>query len=88
MTTASETQTPLRVHQKPKRFLTLHQVIERVGISRSTLFRMEAKGRFPHSYKVADSAVRWLESDIDEFMSACVAGRRWESTGKVRNLSR
>ncbi len=77
-----------RTPAKPRRFLTLHQVLERVSLSRSTVLRMQARGKFPHAHKVAAYAVRWLESDIEEFMSACIAGREWEPSGKVRSLSR
>lgn len=78
----------MNVAPKPRRFLTLPQVIDRVGVSRSTILRMQARGKFPRAHKVADYAIRWLESDIDDFMAACVADRPWESSGKVRSLSR
>jgi prophage regulatory protein len=73
---------------KPRRFLTQHQVIDRVGLCRATIYKMVSDGIFPRSHKVGTYAIRWLESDIDDFMAAVIADRPWDATGKVRSLSR
>ena len=73
---------------KPRRFLTQHQVIERVNLSRATIYKMVSQGKFPRSHKVGTYSIRWLESDIDDFMAAVLADRPWDATGKVRSLSR
>jgi prophage regulatory protein len=75
-----------KVISKPRRFLTQHQVIERVSLSRATIYKMVSAGTFPRSHKVGAYSIRWLESDIDEFMAACLADRPWDVS--VRSLSR
>lgn len=77
-----------KVVSKPRRFLTQHQVIDRVGLSRATIYKMVSAGAFPRSHKVGSYSIRWLESDIDDFMAAVIEDRPWDSTGKVRSLSR
>lgn len=69
----------------PARFLRLPEVIKRVGLSRSTIYRMmerEPPG-FPKPFKPSEVASRWLESDIDDFMAAVIEGRRWSPSGSV-----
>ena len=40
------------------------------GISRSTAWRLEQKGRFPKRRQVSDGLVGWLESEINEWISS------------------
>jgi prophage regulatory protein len=62
---------------KPTRFLRLPQVIDRVGMSRSSIYRLMAREAFPRPFKPSEVASRWLESDIDDFIDVILAGRRW-----------
>lgn len=52
------------------KLLRLEEVIERTGLSRTTIWRLEKKedGEFPSRRKIGDSAVGWLESDINEWI--------------------
>jgi prophage regulatory protein len=70
---------------KPRRFLTQHQVIDRVSLSRATIYKMVSEGTFPRSHKVGTYSIRWLESDIEDFIAAVIADRPWDS--KIRSLS-
>jgi len=40
------------------------------GISRTTAWRMEQKGKFPKRRQVSDGLVGWLESEINEWISS------------------
>jgi prophage regulatory protein len=53
------------------RILRERQVVERTGLSRSTLWRLERRGHFPARRRIAPGAVGWLESEIDEYLSTC-----------------
>ncbi len=57
------------------KLLTWPQVRERVGLSRSTVRRLERIGRFPGCLRISPGRVAWRESEVDDF----VAGR-WEPT--------
>ncbi len=55
----------------PDRFLTIKEVIARTRISRGTIYRKIQNGSFPSPRKIGDRAVRWLESDIQDWMDGC-----------------
>ena len=53
------------------RLLRLEEVLSYTGLSRSELYRKIQVGEFPGSVKVGKRAVRWRESEVDEW----IAGR-------------
>ena len=52
------------------RFLRLRDVQHRVGLGRSTIYRWMGEGKFPRPHALGDYCVRWLESDIDEWIAS------------------
>ncbi|WP_409420807.1 AlpA family transcriptional regulator [Pseudaeromonas sp. ZJS20] len=58
----------------PSRFIRVREVLNRIGIGRSTLYdwinpqspRFDC--HFPKPVKIGTNAVAWLESDIDEWI--------------------
>ena len=57
------------------RILRLPVVMERVGISRSSIYKFIAAGTFPKPVQLGPRSVGWLETEIDEWI-AVLAGRR------------
>ena len=55
-----------------KRILSLEAVLERVPVSRTTLWRMERAGLFPRRVQVSANRVGWIETDVE----AWVDGRK------------
>ena len=55
-----------------KRVLSQQAVLDRVPVSRTTLWRMERAGLFPKRIQVSTNRVGWIEADVD----AWVEGRR------------
>ena len=49
----------------PGRILRLKSVLERTGLSRSTLYRKIQAGTFPRQVRIAARCVGWRESAID-----------------------
>lgn len=47
------------------KLLTIHQVIEILGVSRSTIYRWQNKGDFPAARKIGLNTARWRLSDIE-----------------------
>ncbi len=39
------------------------------GLSRTTLWRMERRGEFPHKRRISKNAVAWLASEIKSWMA-------------------
>ena len=63
MTSTTERGTPLRV-----RFLRLPEVLERTGLSRSTIYVRLEQGFFPRPVSLGARAVGWIESEVDEWI--------------------
>ncbi len=49
------------------RFKELRQ---RVGLSRTSIWRLERKGQFPRRWQLSDNAVAWLEDEVDQWVRA------------------
>lgn len=54
----------------PNRFLRLPAVIERVGMSRTAIYRDMQAGTFPAQVRIGARAVAWNESDIEAWQQA------------------
>ncbi|MEM6811800.1 MAG: AlpA family transcriptional regulator [Pseudomonadota bacterium] len=57
----------LQLPQK-ERFLRLTDVIDRTGLSRSSIYQSISEGKFPPSVNLGARSVGWLESEIDAWM--------------------
>ena len=51
------------------KLLTIKEVTEICGISRSTIHRLMKRGLFPLPVRVSPRAVRWRKSDIDRWLA-------------------
>ena len=61
----------------PIQILRLPKVCERIGLSRSMIYQLEAEQRFPHRIKIGLRAVGWVESEIQAWLAQRVqSGRR------------
>ncbi|WP_109356274.1 AlpA family transcriptional regulator [Sphingorhabdus sp. EL138] len=58
------------LEQPPSRLIRLSEVQHRVGLGRSTIYDWMNKGKFPKAHSLSRYNVRWLESDIDEWIAA------------------
>ena len=62
----------------PTRFLRLPEVMERTGLSRSTIYVRLAEGRFPRPVALGARAVGWIEAEVDEWVRERIAESRFE----------
>ena len=53
---------------RPRRLLTLAQVMEQTGLSRALIYDLMAKDLFPRCVRAAARAVRWWEDELDDWM--------------------
>lgn len=51
----------------PDRILRLNAVLDRTGLSRSTLYRKIENGSFPKQVRIAAHCVGWRESAVTEW---------------------
>lgn len=81
--------------RKPKRFLRLPQVQERVAHSRAWIYREIRRGEFPGPIVIGDNGASvWIEDEIIAWQEAQIAKsrarpgrRRGRSPGKFRTIS-
>ena len=66
----------------PDRIIRIRTVLNRTGLSRSTLYRKMADGSFPQRLKLGEHSAGWRESAIDRWV-ADPAG--WRSQGSVQS---
>jgi prophage regulatory protein len=52
----------------PDRILRLNTVLDRTGLSRSTLYRKVDQGTFPPQVRIAARCVGWRESAISDWL--------------------
>ncbi|MCC6201180.1 MAG: AlpA family transcriptional regulator, partial [Moraxellaceae bacterium] len=46
----------------------LKAVIARTGLGRSTIYKLQAEGKFPQSISLGARAVGWISSEIDDWV--------------------
>ncbi len=63
MTSTNASETLLQV-----RFLRLPEVLERTGLSRSTIYARLERKLFPKPVSLGARAVGWIESEVDEWI--------------------
>jgi prophage regulatory protein len=60
--------------QESNRFLRIKEVIQKVGLSRSQVYRLIQAGTFPSPFKIGSKISVWSESLVTEWMSG-IEGR-------------
>ena len=59
----------------PDRIIRLNTVLDRTGLSRSTIYRKIAEGTFPAQLKISVHRSGWRESDINRWVDDPVGWR-------------
>jgi prophage regulatory protein len=62
------------VMQESNRFLRIKEVMQKVGLSRSQVYRLIQAGMFPSPFKIGSRVSVWSESLVSEWMSG-IEGR-------------
>lgn len=52
----------------PERILRIKNVMERTGLSRSTLYRKIENGTFPKQVKISERCAGWRESSVKSWL--------------------
>jgi len=56
-------------------FIRLRQVLNRTGLTRSTLYAYIRDGRFPAPVPISERCVAWVEAEIDRWIADRIANR-------------
>ncbi len=68
------------------RFLRMRSVLERVGFSRSTLYRKMQEGTFPRQVQISDYCRGWRESAINRWMADPARYREGDDARDCRDV--
>jgi prophage regulatory protein len=60
---------------KEKSIYRLRQVLQKVQVSRSTLYGWVKAGKFKKPVPIGERAVGWLASDVEEYIDSRIALR-------------
>ena len=52
------------------RILRLPEVLQKVGLSRSSIYRMINNEEFPAPLRLSSNAIGWFESDVNEWIKS------------------
>lgn len=74
--------TMMEAASSPERLLKLAEVIRRVGLGKSMIYRLISEDRFPAPYKISPCASRWSEQEVVEWIAVVKDGFE----GKKRKL--
>ncbi|MCE7611110.1 AlpA family transcriptional regulator [Vibrio fluvialis] len=64
------------------KIIRLPEVIDKTGLSRSTIYLRMSKGEFPPSVSLGERAVGWVYSDIEQWL-----GERIKASKKVGGMN-
>jgi prophage regulatory protein len=64
----------------PRKILRLPIVLDRTGLSRSTVYQRVTEGKFPRPVSLGARAVGWIETEVEEW----IAGQIEASRGTLR----
>ena len=60
----------------PRRILRLPKVLDRTGLSRSTVYQRVTEGRFPRPVSLGTRAVGWIETEVEEWIARQIEASR------------
>lgn len=72
--------------QKTERLLTAQTVAEKLSLSKRAVFRMRSAALICAPLKVGQGAIRWRQSDIDEWIEwGCCSRKEFQARRESQN---
>ena len=62
------------VSRPAKRLIRLPEVKRRVGLGRSTIYRLMESGAFPKAHKLGLRAIAWSEAEVEGWIANRISG--------------
>ena len=69
----------------PRKILRLPIVLDRTGLSRSTVYQRVTEGSFPRPVSLGARAVGWIETEVEEWIASQIEVSR--GIGRQRTTS-
>lgn len=61
--------------KQPANLIRLNSVLNKTGLSRSTIYRLMSKGNFPKQVKLSERAMAWSSEAIDAWIDEKLGGK-------------
>lgn len=61
--------------KEPRHFLSIQEVVERVPLSKPTIYRKVGLNEFPKPVEFGKRVSRWIESEVDDWINRQVEAR-------------
>jgi prophage regulatory protein len=74
------------VFGSPDRILRIRTVLERTGLSRSTLYRRIEQGNFPKQIRISERCIGWRESAVEAWMRRPTSDPTLAASGDLLGL--
>jgi len=71
---------PVHRDPPPLRLCRKAEVVERTGLSASSVYALASKGRFPRPVKLGERSAAWVESEVTAWIEARIAERDEQQT--------
>ena len=76
---------------EPERILRMRTVLQRIGLSRSTVYRKMKEGTFPRQVRLSEHCSGWRESEINRWINDpvryCETDRRQNNPPEMPDAS-
>ena len=69
------------------RFIRTRQVLEMIGVGRTTLWKMVQEGSFPRPVEITERNSGYLLEAVEEWMQLRTQGLPWQPKGRGRTSS-
>ena len=68
-----------KIGRKLMRLLRLNEVMVKVGLSRSSIYRRMENNEFPRSISLGGRSKGWIDSEVDEWIMQRIADQRGDA---------
>ncbi len=73
--------------QKTEKLLTAQAIAEKLSLSKRAIFRMRSAGLICSPVKVGAGAIRWRQSDIEQWIAlGCPSRQEFEARKEAENV--
>ncbi len=69
-----------------ERIIRPREISKATGLSRTSIWRLEAKGEFPQRRQVGPGAVGWLASEVEDWLRSRPVVSSTQEVGQKRNV--
>jgi len=59
----------------PNEIIKIYEVQKITTFSRSTIYRLSSKGKFPKPIKLSERSSGWIKQEVLDYLDSCISNR-------------